>query len=93
MSQFVSAPTQLQYSHLLHVLCYLHGSIIRCLFFPRSSSFHLQAYSNATWASDSSDRYSLSAYFVFLDGSLIASKTKKQNGSCDRRGYLAAMVT
>ena len=74
----VSAPTHLHYSHLLSVLRYLRGTITRRLFFPRSSSFQLQAYSNATWASDSSDRRSLSAYCVFLGGSLIAWKTKKQ---------------
>ncbi|WVZ70989.1 hypothetical protein U9M48_019616 [Paspalum notatum var. saurae] len=53
LSQFVSAPTQLHYSHLLH------------------------AYYDATWASDSSHHRSLSAYCVFLGGSLIAWKTKK----------------
>jgi len=78
LSQFVSAPTQLHYSHLLRVLRYLRGTISRRLFFPRSSSLQLQAYSDATWVSDSSNRRSLSAYCVFLGGSLIAWKTKKQ---------------
>ena len=66
LSQFVSAPTQLHYAHLLRVLRYLRGTISRRLFFPRSSSLQLQAYSDATWASDPTDRYSLSAYCVFL---------------------------
>jgi hypothetical protein len=48
------------------------------LFFPRSSSLQLQTYCDATWASDPSDRRSLSAYCVFLSGSLIAWKIKKQ---------------
>ncbi|WVZ93213.1 hypothetical protein U9M48_039211 [Paspalum notatum var. saurae] len=78
LSQFVSAPTQLYYSHFLRVLRYLRRTISRCLFFPRSSSLQLQAYYDATWASDSSDRRSLSAYCVFLGGFLIAWKTKKQ---------------
>jgi hypothetical protein len=47
------------------------------LFFPRSSSLQLQAYSDATWTSDHSDRCSLSAYCVFFGSSLIAWKTKK----------------
>jgi hypothetical protein len=38
LSQFVFAPTQIHYSHLLRVLCYLHGTISHHLFFPRSSS-------------------------------------------------------
>uniref|UniRef100_A0A8R7R8J0 Reverse transcriptase Ty1/copia-type domain-containing protein n=1 Tax=Triticum urartu TaxID=4572 RepID=A0A8R7R8J0_TRIUA len=78
LSQFVSAPTSVHYSHLLHVLQYLWDTIYHRLFFPRSSSLQLQAYSDATWASDPSDRHSLSAYYVFLGGSLIAWKTKKQ---------------
>jgi hypothetical protein len=48
------------------------------LFFPNSSPLQLQAYFDATWASDPSDRRSLSAYCVFLGSSLIAWKTKKQ---------------
>jgi hypothetical protein len=78
LNQLVSAPTQIHYSHLLRVLCYLRGTISRRLFFSRSSSLQLQAYCDATWASDSSDHHSLSAYCVFLHGSLIAWKTKKQ---------------
>jgi hypothetical protein len=78
LSQFVSAPTQLHYSHLLRVLRYLCGTLSRRLFFPCSSSLQLHAYCDATWASDSFDRCSLSAYCVFLGGSLIAWKTKKQ---------------
>jgi hypothetical protein len=78
LSQLVSAPTQIHYSHLLCVLRYLRGTISRRLFFSRSSSLQLQAYCDATWASDPSNRRSLSAYCVFLGGSLIARKSKKQ---------------
>jgi hypothetical protein len=78
LSQFVSAPTTVYYSHLLRVLRYLRGTITRCLLFPCSSSLQLQCYSDATWASDPMDRRSLSAYCLFLGGSLIAWKTKKQ---------------
>jgi hypothetical protein len=65
LSQFVSASTQIHYSHILRVLRYLHGTSTRCLFFPHSSSLQLQTYCDATWASDLSDRRSLSAYCVF----------------------------
>uniref|UniRef100_A0ACD6A1H4 Uncharacterized protein n=1 Tax=Avena sativa TaxID=4498 RepID=A0ACD6A1H4_AVESA len=77
LSQFVSTPTTVHYSHLLRVLRYLRGMITRRLFFPRSSSLQLQCYSDATWANDPMDRRSLSAYCVFLGGSLVAWKTKK----------------
>jgi hypothetical protein len=36
------------------------------------------AYRDANWSSDSSDRQSLSPFCVFLGGSLIVCKTKKQ---------------
>jgi hypothetical protein len=78
LSQFVSAPTQMHYSHLFCLLRYLRGTISRHLFFPRSSFLQLQAYCDAIWASDPSDRHSLSTYCVFLGGSFIAWKTKKQ---------------
>jgi hypothetical protein len=48
------------------------------LFFPHSNSLQLQAYCDATWASDPSNCRSLSTYYVFLSDSLIAWKTKKQ---------------
>jgi hypothetical protein len=78
LSQFVSAPTQIHYSHLLRVLRYLCGTISRRLFFPRSSSLQLQAYCNVTWANDPSDRRSLSTYCVFLGGSLTAWKIRSR---------------
>jgi hypothetical protein len=78
LSKFVSAPISVHYSHLLRVLRYLYGMITHHLLFPHSSSLRLQAYFDATWASDPSDRRSLSAYCVSLGDSLIAWKTKKQ---------------
>jgi hypothetical protein len=48
LSQFVSTPTQIHYSHLLRVLCYLRGTSTHRLFFSRSSSLQLQAYCDAT---------------------------------------------
>jgi hypothetical protein len=78
LNQFVSAPTRIHYSHLLRVLRYLRGTISRRLFFSRSSSLQIQAYCDATWASDPSDRHFLSVYYVFLGGFLIVWKTKKQ---------------
>jgi hypothetical protein len=78
LNQFVSAPTQIQYSHLLRVLHYLCGTIACHLFFPRSTSLQLRAYCDATWASDPSGCRYFSAYCVFLGGSLIAWKTENQ---------------
>jgi hypothetical protein len=97
LSQFVSTPTQLHYSHLLWVLRYLRGTISRRLFFPRSNSLQLQAYCDATWPSDSSDSRSLSAYCVFLGDSLIAWNTREQvavsRSSAEAELRVMALVT
>jgi hypothetical protein len=52
LSQFVSTPIQIHYSHILRVLHYLRGTISHHLFFPHSSSLQLQAYCDATWTID-----------------------------------------
>jgi hypothetical protein len=38
LNQFVSAPTQIHYSHFLRVMCYLRRTISHRLFFSHSSS-------------------------------------------------------
>jgi len=79
LSQFVSAPTSVHYSHLLRVLRYLRGTASRGLFYSRQSSLQLQAYSDATWASSPDDRRSVTGYCIFLGTSLVVWKTKKQS--------------
>ena len=78
LSQFVSAPTIVHYAHLLRVLRYLRGTIPRRLFYATSSQPMLHAYSDATWASDHADRRSVTGYCIFLGGSPIAWKSKRQ---------------
>jgi hypothetical protein len=48
VSQLVSVPTQLHYSHLFRVLCYLRDTISYDQFFPCTSYLQLKAYCNAT---------------------------------------------
>ncbi|WVZ72126.1 hypothetical protein U9M48_020636 [Paspalum notatum var. saurae] len=95
LSQFVSAPTQLHYSHLLRVLRYLRGTMSRRLFFLRSSSLRLRAYRDAIWASDSSDRRSLSR-LLLRSGRRFLVRVRRGRvacyGSCDGRGDLVMVV-
>jgi hypothetical protein len=77
LSQFMSTPTSVHYGNLLRVLRYLCGTIDRRMFFSSSSSLQLHAYSDATWGFDPSNFKSLSAYYVFLDSTLIVYKTQK----------------
>jgi len=78
LSQFVSAPTSVHFGHLLRVLRYLRGTASRCLFYARNSPLQLYAYSDSTWASDPTDRRSITGYCILLGSSPIAWKSKKQ---------------
>uniref|UniRef100_A0A0A9DIZ1 Uncharacterized protein n=1 Tax=Arundo donax TaxID=35708 RepID=A0A0A9DIZ1_ARUDO len=77
LSQFASAPTSVHFGHLLRVLTYLRGTSSQCLFYARDSPLHLHAYSDATWASDPTDRRSVTGYCI-LCSSPLAWKSKKQ---------------
>jgi len=78
LSQFVSAPTCVHYGHLLRVMRYLRGTRSRRLLYDSNSPLQLHAYSDATWASDPTDRRSITGYCILLGSSPIAWKSKKQ---------------
>jgi hypothetical protein len=79
LSQFVSAPSSVHYAHLLRVLRYLRGTASQRLFYAKSSPLQLHAYSDSTWASDPTDRRSVTGYCIFVGTSPIAWKSKKQS--------------
>jgi len=78
LSQFVSAPTTVHFGHLLRVLRYLRGTSSHSLFYAHDSPLQLHAYSDSTWASDPTDRCSITGYCILLGSSPIAWKSKKQ---------------
>jgi hypothetical protein len=63
---------------LLCELRYSRGTTSRSLFYDCNSPLRLHAYSDATWASDRTDRCSITGYCIFLGSSPIAWKSKKQ---------------
>jgi hypothetical protein len=77
-SQFVSAPTSIHFGHLFRVLRYLRGTSSQCLFYARDSPLQIHAYSDSTWASDPTDRRSITGYSILLGSSPLAWKSKKQ---------------
>ena len=95
LSQFVSAPTSVHYTHLLRLLRYLQATPSRGLFYSSRSSLQLRAYSDATWASDPADRRSVTGFCLFLGSSLIAWKSKKQTNvsRSSTEAELRAMAT
>uniref|UniRef100_A0A2N9G644 Integrase catalytic domain-containing protein n=1 Tax=Fagus sylvatica TaxID=28930 RepID=A0A2N9G644_FAGSY len=58
VSQFMAAPRSLHYAAVLRILRYLKGTLFHGLHFSSQSSLTLQAYSDADWAGDPTDRRS-----------------------------------
>uniref|UniRef100_A0A2N9HIU0 GAG-pre-integrase domain-containing protein n=1 Tax=Fagus sylvatica TaxID=28930 RepID=A0A2N9HIU0_FAGSY len=58
VSQFMAAPRSLHYAVVLRILRYLKGTLFHGLHFSSQSSLTLQAYSDADWAGDPTDRRS-----------------------------------
>jgi len=59
-------------------LRYLRGTSSQCLFYARDSPLRLHAYSDSTWASDPTDRRSVTGYCILLVSSPLTWKSKKQ---------------
>ncbi|XP_057756129.1 uncharacterized mitochondrial protein AtMg00810-like [Arachis stenosperma] len=78
LSQFLLTPRTTHYAAVLHVLCYIKGTLFHGLYFSACSSLSLQAYSDADWAGDPTDRRSTTGYCLFLGDSLIFWRAKKQ---------------
>jgi hypothetical protein len=69
LSQFLSKPTQIHHQVALRVLKYLKGFLVKG---PRSSSIHLQGFSDVDWAGCLDTRRSISGQCFFLGNSLIS---------------------
>uniref|UniRef100_A0A2N9HX12 Reverse transcriptase Ty1/copia-type domain-containing protein n=1 Tax=Fagus sylvatica TaxID=28930 RepID=A0A2N9HX12_FAGSY len=79
VSQFMAAPRSLHYAAVLQILRYLKGTLFHGLHFSSQSSLTLQAYSDADWAGDPTDRRSTTGYCFLLGNSLISWRSKKQS--------------
>ena len=78
VSQFMAAPRSPHYAAVLRILRYLKGTIFDGLHFSSHSSLTLQAYSDADWAGDPTDRRPTTGYCFPLGDSLISWRSKKQ---------------
>ena len=79
VSQFMAAPRSLHYAAVLRILQYLKGTLFHGLHLSSQSSLTLQAYSDANWAGDPTDRRSTTGYCFLLGDSLISWRSKKQS--------------
>lgn len=79
LSQSMQAPTDIHLQAAKRVLRYLKGTIDHGLHLVRDSSFHLNAFCDADWAGDSSDRKSTAAYIIYYGSNPISWSCKKQS--------------
>ncbi|XP_032887148.1 uncharacterized mitochondrial protein AtMg00810-like [Amblyraja radiata] len=81
LSQYFTELTEKQWATVKHVLRYLRGTIEKELCYKKcdDEKLALQAYSDADWAADVTDRCSTTGYCVSLNknGPLISWKNKK----------------
>ena len=77
VSQFLAAPHSTHYAAVLHILCYIKGTMFHGLHFSAHSTLDLCAYSDADWAGDSTKRCSITIFCFFLGDSLISWFNKK----------------
>jgi hypothetical protein len=75
----LSAPRSTHYAIILRILHYVKGILFQGLHFSSHSSLELQAYSDADWANDPTDRRSTTGYCFLLGTSLISWRSKKQS--------------
>ena len=78
VNQFMAAPRSPHYAVVLRILRYLKDTIFDGLYFSSYSSLTLQAYSDANWAGDPTNRQSTIGYYFLLGDSLISWRSKKQ---------------
>jgi hypothetical protein len=74
----MSAPQSTHYAAILCILRYVKGTMFHGLHFSFHSSLELQAYFDADWAGDPTDRRSTTGYCFLLGTSLISWRNKKQ---------------
>ena len=99
LSQHFAEPTDEHWGTVKHVLRYLRGTSDKELCFRKSSeTLGLQAYSDADWAADTSDRRSTTGYCVSMakESSLVSWRSKKQPtvalSTCEAE-YMALALT
>ncbi|KAK9047854.1 hypothetical protein SSX86_033184 [Deinandra increscens subsp. villosa] len=78
LSQFMQDPRLPHWEAALHTLCYVSQTSSQGLFFNNNSDLKLEAFCDSDWAACPNTRRSVSGYIIFLGGSPISWKSKKQ---------------
>ncbi|XP_031285932.1 uncharacterized protein LOC116144631 [Pistacia vera] len=78
LSQYLQAPTELQWQACKNVLRYLKGTQSHGLQFRPTVSLHLECYADVDWGSNLDDMRSTSGYCVYLGPNLIQWSSRKR---------------
>ncbi|KAK6137928.1 hypothetical protein DH2020_028316 [Rehmannia glutinosa] len=78
LGQFVNSLSSSHWDAAIHVLGYLKGCPSKGFYYSAGGDSSLVAYCDADWATYPNTRRSVTGYCIFLGGSLISWKTKKQ---------------
>lgn len=75
--QFLQSPTNLHYMAMERILRYIKGTATRDLYFQKTSSTTLNAFSDADWAGYPDDRRSTGGFAIFLGSNLVPWSSRK----------------
>ncbi|XP_019233683.1 PREDICTED: uncharacterized protein LOC109214243 [Nicotiana attenuata] len=78
LSQFMQQPCIPHMKAALYLLKYLKGSADSGIFYNNDSAMSLQVFCDSDWASCPDSRRSVTGFCIFLGGSLVGWKSKKQ---------------
>lgn len=78
VSQFLHSPTEDNWSSVKRILRYLKETSTHGLLITKSKSTNLNIYSDADWATDTTDRKSITGYAIFMGNNLVSWNSKKQ---------------
>lgn len=79
LSQFIAHPRSPHLKAVHHLLRYLKRTPGQGMFFPKTDSIQLKAFSDADWGSCTDSRKSTTGFCIFLGDAMISWKAKKQS--------------